>query len=87
MTWSIVARDPGTGAFGVAVTTKFFAVGALCPHAASGIGALATQALINPIYGPRGLGLLAEGETQVAGADCVAVSYPGFWDDLAVLCG
>jgi len=32
-------------------------------------------------------GLLAEGETQVAGAECVAVSYPGFWDDLAVLSG
>jgi 3-phosphoshikimate 1-carboxyvinyltransferase len=32
-------------------------------------------------------GLLAEGETQVAGAECVAVSYPGFWDDLAELCG
>ncbi len=59
MTWSIVARDPETGAFGVAVTTRFFAVGALCPHAASGIGALATQALINPTFGPRGMALLA----------------------------
>jgi uncharacterized Ntn-hydrolase superfamily protein len=61
MTWSIVARDPATGAFGVAVTTKFFAVGALCPFAASGIGALATQALVNPTYGPRGLQLLKGG--------------------------
>src|SRR5215472_18047522 len=61
MTWSIVARDPDSGAFGVAVTTKFFAVGALCPHAASGTGALATQALVNPTFGPRGLKLLAEG--------------------------
>ncbi len=61
MTWSIVARDPESGAFGVAVTTKFFAVGALCPHAASGVGALATQALVNPTFGPRGLKLLAEG--------------------------
>jgi len=61
MTWSIVARDPATGAFGVAVTTKFFAVGALCPHAASGVGALATQALVNPMYGPRGLQLLKGG--------------------------
>jgi uncharacterized Ntn-hydrolase superfamily protein len=60
MTWSIIARDPATGAFGVAVATKFFAVGALCPHAAS-VGALATQALINPTFGPRGLRLLAEG--------------------------
>jgi hypothetical protein len=61
MTWSIVAKDEKTGAFGVAVTTKFFAVGALCPHAMSGIGALATQALVNPIFGPRGLRLLAQG--------------------------
>jgi len=61
MTWSIVARDPATGAFGVAVTTKFFAVGALCPHAGAGAGALATQALVNPTFGPRGLALLAAG--------------------------
>ena len=60
MTWSILARDPATGAFGVAVATKFFAVGALCPHASSA-GAVATQALVNPTYGPRGLRLLAEG--------------------------
>jgi uncharacterized Ntn-hydrolase superfamily protein len=70
VTWSIVARDGETGAFGVAVTTKFFAVGALCPHAMSGVGALATQALVNPIFGPRGLRLLAEG---VPAADTVRV--------------
>ncbi len=58
MTWSIVARDPATGAFGVAVTTKFFAVGAMCPHAMSGVGALATQAFLNPTWGPRGLRML-----------------------------
>jgi uncharacterized Ntn-hydrolase superfamily protein len=63
LTWSIVARDAATGAFGVAVTTKFFAVGALCPHAQSGVGALSTQALINPTFGPRGLRLLAEGKS------------------------
>ena len=39
MTWSIVARDPD-GTFGVAVASRFFAVGALCPHAAGGVGAL-----------------------------------------------
>ena len=61
MTWSIVARDSASGAFGVAVTTKFFAVGALCPHARSEVGALATQALVNPTLGARGLKLLAEG--------------------------
>ena len=68
MTWSIVARDARTGAFGVAVSTKFFAVGALCPHAKSGVGALSTQALINPMYGPNGLALLEQG---VSAADAV----------------
>jgi uncharacterized Ntn-hydrolase superfamily protein len=68
VTWSIVARDARTGAFGVAVSTKFFAVGALCPHAKSGVGALSTQALINPMYGPNGLALLEQG---VSAADAV----------------
>src|SRR3712207_4503111 len=63
MTWSIIAKDPETGSFGVAVTTKFFAVGALCPHGAGRIGALATQAFVNPLYGTDGLQLLAEGRS------------------------
>ena len=61
MTWSMIARDGATGAFGAIVATRFFAVGALCPHAMSGTGALSTQALVNPTYGPRGIALLAEG--------------------------
>jgi uncharacterized Ntn-hydrolase superfamily protein len=61
MTWSIIARDAASGAFGVAIATRFFAVGALCPHAASGVGALATQALVNPHYGAEGLALLRGG--------------------------
>ena len=60
MTWSILARDP-SGAFGIAIASRFFAVGALCPHARSGAGALATQALVNPTYARPGLDLLAEG--------------------------
>jgi uncharacterized Ntn-hydrolase superfamily protein len=60
MTWSIVARD-ASGAFGVAVASRFFAVGALCPHARSGVGALSTQALINPTYARPALDLLSEG--------------------------
>ena len=67
MTWSIVARSK-SGAFGVAIASRFFAVGALCPHAHSGIGALATQALVNPQYGPRGLTMLSQG---LAAADVV----------------
>src|SRR5215207_3206301 len=70
MTWSIISKDPETGAFGVAVTTKFFAVGALCPHGAARIGALATQAFVNPLYGPDGIRLLAEGRSA---EDIVAI--------------
>jgi uncharacterized Ntn-hydrolase superfamily protein len=61
MTWSIIARDRATGQFGIAVTTRFFAVGARVPHIAAGIGAIATQALVNPYYGIDGLKLLREG--------------------------
>jgi uncharacterized Ntn-hydrolase superfamily protein len=60
MTWSIIARDE-SGALGVAIATRFFAVGALCPHAESGVGALSTQALVNPFYGKHGLDLLRAG--------------------------
>jgi uncharacterized Ntn-hydrolase superfamily protein len=66
VTWSIVARDPATGAFGVAVATRFFATGALVPWADGGAGALATQALVNPTYGPRGLRMLREGKSAEA---------------------
>jgi uncharacterized Ntn-hydrolase superfamily protein len=61
MTFSIVARDPVTGMLGIAVTTKFFGVGSLCPFARAGVGAVATQALVNPTFGPRGLDLLELG--------------------------
>ena len=77
MTWSIVARHPETGAFGVAVATRFFAVGALCPHALGGVGALATQALINPTYGPRGLRLLREGVPARTVVDVLTESDEG----------
>src|SRR5476649_1111948 len=61
MTWSIVARDR-SGAFGVAIASKFFAVGVLCPHVRSGVGAFSTQALVNPLYGARALDLMAQGK-------------------------
>ena len=60
MTWSIIARD-GSGGFGIAIASKFFAVGALCPHARSGVGALATQALVNPMYAAPALADMAKG--------------------------
>jgi uncharacterized Ntn-hydrolase superfamily protein len=61
MTWSIIARDKDTGCFGIAVATKFFASGARVPFIAAGIGAIATQALVNPFYGTNGLRFLREG--------------------------
>jgi len=60
VTWSLIARDPTTGAFGIAVATKNFAVGCRVPHIESGIGAVATQALSNPFYGVNGIKLLRE---------------------------
>ena len=61
-TFSIVAQDPETGDYGVAVQSRYFAVGAVVPHAAAETGAIATQALGNLLYGPQGLALLAEGK-------------------------
>jgi uncharacterized Ntn-hydrolase superfamily protein len=61
MTWSIIARDAVTGQFGIAVATRFFAVGARVPYIAAGVGGIATQALVNPYYGIDGLKLLREG--------------------------
>ena len=63
MTWSIIARDKASGAFGIAVATRFFAVGARVPFIAAGIGAVATQALVNPFYGTDGLALLRDGRS------------------------
>ncbi len=60
MTWSILARDEH-GHFGMAIASRFFAVGALCVHSRRGVGAMSTQALMNPLYGPAGLDLLAQG--------------------------
>jgi uncharacterized Ntn-hydrolase superfamily protein len=61
MTFSIVARDSQTGELGIAVQSKFLAVGAVVPWAKAGVGAIATQSLANTSFGPRGLELLASG--------------------------
>ncbi|MGD9865664.1 MAG: DUF1028 domain-containing protein, partial [Pseudodonghicola sp.] len=62
MTWSIVARDAETGALGVAVASRFFAVGALVPHIRPGRAAVATQAFISPIWGIEAADRMAAGE-------------------------
>ncbi|KFJ89751.1 hypothetical protein JF55_22790 [Pseudomonas sp. 1-7] len=61
MTFSIVARCPRSGQFGVAAATAMPAVGKLLSHAAAGAGAVATQALVNPYLGLDGLALLRQG--------------------------
>ncbi len=77
MTWSIIARDEKTAQFGIAVATRFFAVGALVPHIASGFGAVATQALINPFFGTSGLALLRAGKSARATVEEVVAGDPG----------
>jgi uncharacterized Ntn-hydrolase superfamily protein len=61
MTWSIIARDDRTGRVGIIVATRFFAVGSVVPHIKTGAGAIASQAFVNPYYGPKGLALLNAG--------------------------
>ena len=63
MTFSIVAYDPEKKEWGVAVQSKFIAVGSIVPFAKSGVGAIATQAWANTSYGPKGLALLEQGLT------------------------
>ncbi len=76
MTWSIVAFDRTTGAFGVAVATRAFAVGASCPFVRAGVGAVSTQSITNRYLGPAVLDALARGlapaaaiESALAGDD------------------
>src|SRR5205085_9108337 len=60
-TFSVAAYDPHTGEVGVAVQSRFFAVGSVVPWCKAGVGAVATQAFGQPEYGRRGLELMAEG--------------------------
>ncbi len=60
-TYSIVALDPPTGELGVAVQSHWFGVGALCPWVRPGVGAVATQSIVEPAHGPNTLDRLAEG--------------------------
>lgn len=74
-TFSIAAADPATGEVGVAVQSKFLAVGSVVPWVKANVGAVATQSWANTSYGPRGLELLEQGLTpeqvieELVGAD------------------
>jgi uncharacterized Ntn-hydrolase superfamily protein len=78
-TFSIVAYDPVTGDLGVAVASRYFAVGAVVPWADAGVGAVATQAGVNVGYGPRALELLRQGLTaqQVMDRLFAEDTFPG----------
>ncbi|HUZ85879.1 MAG TPA: DUF1028 domain-containing protein [Candidatus Baltobacterales bacterium] len=77
MTYSIVARDPGTGELGVAVQSHYFQVGPVVPWARSGIGAVATQSQVNVSFGPLGLDLLQAGHTAEQALKALLAGDPG----------
>jgi uncharacterized Ntn-hydrolase superfamily protein len=68
-TYSIVAADPESGEVGAAVQSHWFSVGSLCLWARPGVGAVATQSVVEPAHGPRILDRLAAGETAAAALD------------------
>src|SRR5690349_15573816 len=80
MTYSIVARDPATGALGVAVQTCMFAVGTIAPWARAGVGAVATQAFGEPAYGWRCLDAL---EAHASAEDALGLARAA--DELSFL--
>ncbi len=77
MTWSILVRDSSTGALGAAVASRFFAVGALCIHVEGRVAALATQALVNPMYAVHAMPRLREGAAPDAVLAALVGEDPG----------
>src|SRR5438105_11351778 len=76
-TYSIVACDLEAGQWGVAVQSKFLAVGSVVPWAEAQVGAIATQAWANPRYGPDGLALLRAGRTAQQVVDALVAADEG----------
>lgn len=76
-TFSIAAADPETGEVGVAVQSKFLAVGAVVPWAKADVGAVATQSWANTAFGPEGLELLEKGLTPEEVIDKLVAADPG----------
>lgn len=77
MTFSIIARDPDSAAFGVAVSTAVPCVGAVVPHAKSGVGAVATQSYTNVDLGIEGLRLLEHGISPRAALEALLAEDDG----------
>lgn len=76
-TFSIVARDPGTGEMGVAVQSHWFSVGTSVTWGEAGVGVVATQSFVNPSFGPRGLALLKNGLTAQQAVDMLVKNDEG----------
>jgi uncharacterized Ntn-hydrolase superfamily protein len=77
MTWSILVRDPATGALGAAVASRFFAVGGICLYGEGGVAALSTQALVNPMYGVHAMPRLRAAEPADAVLPSLVSPDPG----------
>jgi uncharacterized Ntn-hydrolase superfamily protein len=77
MTYSIVARDPQTGRFGIAIQTRWPFVGAGCPWVESGVGAVVTQSFTEVAHGPNGLARLRGGDAAPAALAAILATDPG----------
>ncbi len=77
MTWSILVRDRETGALGAAVASRFFATGAICLHVEGRVGALSTQALVNPMYAVHAMPRMRAGEEPEAIVAAVTAADAG----------
>ena len=76
-TYSIVARDSVTGDIGVAVQSHWFSVGSIVTYGKAGVGVVATQSLVNPIYGPKGLALMEQGLSPKQALDVLIANDNG----------
>jgi uncharacterized Ntn-hydrolase superfamily protein len=76
-TYSIVARDSITGEMGVAVQSHWFSVGSVVTWAAAGVGAVATQSLVDVTYGPMGIELMRAGKSPQQALDALLLADPG----------
>jgi uncharacterized Ntn-hydrolase superfamily protein len=77
VTYSVVAQDPDTGAFGVAVQSHFFSTGAVVPWVEAGVGAVATQAFSELSYGSLGLELMRTGDSSGEALRALVAADPG----------
>jgi uncharacterized Ntn-hydrolase superfamily protein len=77
VTYSIVARDPASGQLGVAAQSCYFALGSVLPWARAGVGAVATQSMVDPAYGPRCLDRLAAGVPVAEALEAVRAADEG----------